>query len=142
MILLPAQPAPPAPREERASLPERLQGYARYLALMADELAALEQRDERRLQLLDAERLRLARELTGTEPDAPPPPPHLELYVLLREGLEEIERHVGQEEQEREMWDHLESGALRAAHRLRVAVVRPGEYRPFPGGDAKVDVRL
>jgi hypothetical protein len=135
-------PEPPAQREERAPLAERLQGYARYLALVAEELEALERRDEPRLQLLDAERQRLARELAGTEPGEPPPPPHLELYALLRSGLEEIEAHVGQEEQEKEMWDHLESGALRAAHRLRVSVVRPGEYRPFSGGDAKVDVRL
>ena len=135
-------PDAPAPREERASLPDRLQGYSRYLALVADELEALEQQDERRLRFVDAERQRLARELTGTEPDAEPPPPHLELYALLRAGLEEIEAHVGQEEQEKEMWDHLESGALRAAHQLRVAVVRPGEYRPFSGGDKKVDVRL
>jgi hypothetical protein len=135
-------PAAPAPREERASLPDRLQGYSRYLALVAEQLEALDQQDAPRLQALELARQRLARQLAGTEPDEPLPQPHLEIYALLRAGLEEIEQHVGQEEQEKEVWDHLESGALRAAHSLRVTVVRPGEYRPFPGGDAKVDVRL
>lgn len=132
----------PAAREPRASLPERLLGYSRYLALVAEALHAVEQHDEPRLRALQQERLRLARELAEVDEDAPLPPPHLELYALLRAGLEEIEAHAGQEEHERALWGRLESGALRAAHSLGPPLPRSGVYRAFAGPDKKFDVRL
>jgi hypothetical protein len=127
----------PAPAEEPPSLPDRLQRYSRYVALVAEQLEALERRDAARLQAIEEERREIER---GWQEDVTPPPE--EIRALLRSGLRQLEDQAGQEEEERELWTRIESGAIRAAHVLRPRPLRIGRYAALENADNTVDVRF
>jgi hypothetical protein len=127
----------PAPAEEPSSLPDRLQRYSRYVALIAEQLAAMERRDVARVQEIEEERREIER---GWEEDATPPPE--EIRALLHSGLRRLEDRAGQEEEERELWTRIQSEAIVAAHALRPRPLRIGRYGALGGAANKVDVRF
>jgi hypothetical protein len=129
-------PAPP-PADEPASLPDRLQRYSRYLALVAEQLAAMERRDVARLQAIEEEREEIER--GWQEEDTPPPE---EIRALLHSGLRQLEEQADQEEEERERWTLIQSGAIQAAHVLRPRPLRIGSYGPLGKAENTVDVRF
>jgi hypothetical protein len=120
---------------EPASLPDRLQRYSRYVALVAEQLEAAEQGDLARLQLIEAERLEIER---NWDDDNIPPPG--EFGSLLHSALRELQNRSGAEERER--WDLIQNGALQAAHTLRMPPLRIGSYRPLQSTDQKVDLKF
>jgi hypothetical protein len=134
---LPVLEPAPAPTEEPASLPDRLQRYSRYVALVAEQLEALERRDVARLQAIEEERQEIER---GWQEDSTPPPE--EIRALLRSGLRQLEDQADQDEEERELWIRIQSGAIQAAHVLRPRPLRIGSYTALGNADNTVDVRF
>jgi hypothetical protein len=127
----------PAPAEEHASLPDRLQRYSRYVALIAEQLAAAERRDVVRVQEIEEERREIER---GWQEDATQPPE--EIRALLQSGLRQLEDQAGQEEEERELWTRIQSEAIVAAHVLRPRPLRIGSYGALGSAANTVDVRF
>jgi ATP-dependent exoDNAse (exonuclease V) beta subunit len=127
----------PAPAEVPASLPDRLQRYSRYVALVAEQLAAMERRDVARLQAIEEEREEIER--GWQEEDTPPPE---EIRALLHSGLRQLEDQAGQEEEERELWTRIQSEAIVAAPALRPRPFRIGSYSAQGSAANTVDVRF
>lgn len=128
--------------------PERLRDFGRYLALVADELDALEQRDLPRLRELQEQRLELERELrpdreeeeTGSRGE--PLPFAEDLAGLLAEGLDTLQQGAEEDRISRDRWTTLEHDALRAMQGTRLRGVRRGQYLELASGDARLDVRF
>lgn len=125
-------------RQEATSLPERLQHYSRYVALVAEQLEALGSRDLGRMQRIEEERLRIEREWGESDEGRP----NEQLSALLRSGLSELASQADSEEEERERWTLIQTGALQAAHSLHQPPLRIGSYGAMGSAEAKVDVRF
>lgn len=126
------------------ALPGRLQTYSRFVALVAEQLDALQRKDAARLQELGEERVRLEREMA--EPEAVEsirsPAANEHLGALLAAGLHELEHQTEQAQHAREVWSLLQDGALLAARDLRPAPLRSGHYQAIGITAAQVDVRF
>lgn len=120
-----------------AELRTRLQCYARYVALIADQLEALEQGDSARLRQTQEARDELERELAGGEAEDAD-----DLDSLVRRGAEAVERRLAEERSLRSRWTSLEDDAIRVTRTVRAS--RPGRGRyPATGAlAAQLDVRF
>ena len=134
--MTPAFPAPEAEAPETdapASLSERLRSYARFAALIADQVEALEQRDGVRLRELGGERAALEDELRDEAGELPD---------LLGEAVQAVEDHLAEHEALRSRWTSLEAGALRATRAVGLRRAAQGRY-PTPAlPDTRLDVRF
>src|SRR5690606_37861162 len=122
----------PAPPE---GLRERLQGYARLVSLVAEQLEALEHGEAVRLRELAEERAALEAELRG-EGDGDTLPD------LLAEGVQAVEEHLTGSEVLRSRWTSLEAGALRATRAVRPGHAPRGRYLDPSALATQLDVRL
>lgn len=136
--------------EQGGGLSERLQIYSRYVALIAEQLQAVQRRDARSVRQLEMERTRLEAEMApggaaarAEHPAAVSGPPG-ELSDLLLNGLVELEQVAHDEEQISECWSAIERGALQAARRLggRLRPSQPGNYTAQEPLSGTVDVRF
>ncbi len=144
MKLLP-EPGPPP---ERDTLRARLQVYSRYAALVADQLAALDQGDLTRLQELAAERERVLRALTeveGADPDAPGDDTvelRVEFPELLAQALRELADRTEAGLRLHERFQDLEGVTLRAFRGAQLRRSGRGQYWRGGPGQHRIDVRF
>lgn len=137
-----------APTGEDRTLAERLQVYSRLLALVADELAALEGGDAAKRRELSDARAELMRELfpppdDEAPEDAPPAPePVAALTALLSEALDALRQTEEDEKRSRDRWISLEGDALKALQGARMSGPRAGRYLELASSDALLDVRF
>lgn len=124
-------PSAPFPTPESPALSCRLQAYARYLAVVAEQLETETGGDARRAHGLAVQRDRMQQELAGMEP-----------ALLLQEGLSELDQRAEVHELMRERWLELQSGALRSARSIRFRPASRRRYQDIPSAAARVDVRF
>jgi hypothetical protein len=133
------------PATGRGELSARLHAYARYVTLVADQLAALEQGDLARVEELTTERERVYRTLVQGAPN--PEDDTIEVRVefaeLLAEALRELERGTAADHLRPDRFLDLHSVSLRA---LRGAELRRsgrrGQYSRGGPGRPRLDVRF
>lgn len=129
-----------------AGLQERLRGYARYVALVADQLEALEQGDRTRLRDLHEARAELEREMQGEPPEEDDPeataPSPAELQEALTAGIRLLELAVETSQATQEEWTRLQDRVRSATVGLRPARVAWDRYPEAEAGVARLDVRF
>ncbi|MEX2582851.1 MAG: hypothetical protein WD766_06240 [Gemmatimonadota bacterium] len=122
-----------------SELTERLQLYARYLSLVAEELDARSAERGERIAELEEERLAVEAELKQT-PDAPASVGSLDEFLNL--GLATLQENVERTHQLQERWMAISSGALRTARSVEGPSIRGGRYPEPPSLDRRLDRRL
>lgn len=125
---------PPQPRSES----ERLRDCSHWIALLADQLEAMEQGDFPRVREMEAMRERLAEEMRdGTDGEAPLPE-----WVAERveATLHRVQSWTDQKRRKREEVALLQDGSLPLVRGIRR--VGGGNYLSLDHGSAQFDVRL
>jgi chromosome segregation ATPase len=127
---------------EHESLRTRIQSYARLMAIIADQLEALDQGRALRYQELSAERERLQRELDAARGDDESPSDGVDaLAPLLHHTLQEIESEAETQARLRARLTEIRDASLQAIRRLELRSVRGGEYYPKVMPTRQLDVR-
>jgi hypothetical protein len=117
---------------EGCEVGQRLQLWASYLVVVADQLSALHSRDARQVESLNRERERLEAELGSGREEAPSEAAPPRLLEALEVGLAEVARRSETSRQVEEGWRQLSEAAIRSAHTMPPQRRRAGRYSP-PG---------
>lgn len=144
--------AAPGARDASPEAAERLQSYARFVNVIAEQLQALRERDLERFNELARERSALEAELEKLDAELGPRA-HGSLMEaisrgipgLLGEELVSLDARLHADEALEAQWADLEDQAFRAARTLGAASRRPGEYTPDapePAQRTRLDVRF
>jgi hypothetical protein len=122
-----------------SELTERLQLYARYVAIVAEQLEALSGDRAERVAELEEERLAAEAKLHALQ-DATTELPRLEEFLNLGVAALDESSTAARELQER--WSALSDGALRSARTVGPITVSGGRYPQIRPLDHHLDRRL
>lgn len=129
-----------APATEPASeLAERLQIYARYVAIVAEQLEALSADRAERVAELEEERLAAETKLRELE-KAVDELPSLEEFLSL--GVAALEEGSTAARKLQERWSALSEGAIRSARKVGPIVVSGGRYPELRSPEHHLDRRF
>lgn len=138
----------PAAPHGHVALRTRLQAYARYAELVAQQLAALDEGDLARVQQLTAERERVHHvlgEATGAASDGGPDDTaelRVEFPELLAEALRALEGRTAAEQVLRDRLSDLEGVTLRTLRGAELRRARRGQYWRSDASQHRLDVRF
>lgn len=115
---------------EAPRLDVRLEAYARYLSLVAEQLRALEGGELGRLRTLLEERAALETELDE------------EIEALLTRALDALDQGMERDQELRDHWRSLQEDALRVTRGVHAPRLHRGRYPQGPQTPARLDVRF
>lgn len=129
-LLDPDEPATEPQEAPRAPLEERLEAYARFVSLVAEQVRASVAGEVGRLRDLMEERAALETEL---DEDG---------EALLARALDALDERVEKDQELRDHWRRLQEDALRVTRGLHAPRLHRGRYPQGPSSPAQLDVRF